>query len=247
MRLTEEKIKKNMQRDADVTVFDVIDSTNNEAKRRISAPVSRPALYAARCQTAGRGRRGHTFYSPADTGLYLSLVLPIQGDSIDTCRLTCAAAVATADAIESLLPVRVGIKWVNDLYVSHTKVCGILCELITDEHNCPLGVCVGIGVNLTTTCFPNGIAAGCVGDADPSLLCARIADRLIGYGERSRDNAFMAAYIRRSIVIGKTVHYTDSRGEHTARAVAIDDNGCLVTEENGSRRILDSGEISVKL
>ncbi len=238
----EKKIRRFLHHQIDIVLFDEIDSTNNEAKRRVTSPIPRPLLLCAASQSAGRGRRGHDFYSPKGTGLYLSVVLPAVG--IEVQPVTCAAAVAAATAIEELCEHTVGIKWVNDLYVDGRKVCGILTELLCDSDNRPIAVCVGIGVNLTTASFSGDYPAGSIGNVDRDRLCAMIADRLI---DCCRDGGYMDSYRARSIVIGRTVTFTDSDGSHTATAVGISDSGELIVHEKGIKRVLSSGEISVTL
>ena len=57
-----------------IKIFEEIDSTNTEAKRLAQAAGCPTTLLAARAQTAGRGRLGRDFYSPAGTGLYMTLL-----------------------------------------------------------------------------------------------------------------------------------------------------------------------------
>ena len=116
-----------------VMVFDEIDSTNDEAKRLLEEENVDDGTYLiANHQTAGRGRQGHSFYSPADTGLYVSMIRTDHDvlHPVTLSKLTLAAAVATAEAIEEAVGVSPQIKWVNDLYYRDRKVCGILTESV---------------------------------------------------------------------------------------------------------------------
>ena len=83
-------------------------------------------------QTAGRGRRGHTWFSPPGSGLYVSVVLMPARARVDPMRattlLTLAAGVALAEAVEAATGLRVDIKWPNDLLVGRRKLAGILAE-----------------------------------------------------------------------------------------------------------------------
>ena len=106
MRMSEEKrikrqieteLRRNTGLDFDVFCFDLIDSTNTEARRYTLSGGSAPAVFIAREQSAGRGRMGRSFYSPKATGLYLSVLLDIQSD--DAVRLTTSAAVAARRAV----------------------------------------------------------------------------------------------------------------------------------------------------
>ncbi len=256
MAIKGNKIEKNLKNSVKVCVYSEIDSTNNEAKRRAQADRGSVTLYVTDCQTAGRGRHGHSFFSPKGSGLYFTLSLPLSGDPADVQRLTCGAAVAVCDAISSLTDRQPKIKWVNDIYIDGKKVAGILAELVLDEQNRPLSVIIGIGINLTTAHFPAEFAskAGCIGDVDPNRLCAAITDGLIDmaallkHSDSELHEAFhpvMEKYSRLSLCIGKQISYTDVSGEHTATAVAIAPDGSLIVEENQIKKSLHSGEISI--
>lgn len=246
MSLQSKKIREHLQFPVTVHVYDTIDSTNNEAKRR--AQTDRGIhLYAADHQTAGRGRRGHDFYSPKGTGLYMTLSLPLSGTPADIQSVTCAAAVAVCEAVEALSNVHPMIKWVNDIYLNGKKAAGILAELVTDNQNRPIAVIIGIGLNLRTEHFPAAFAqrAGNIGAVDPNLLCAGIANRLTEAYQEPPNYSYLEKYKNRSLCIGRVVTYTDGDGMHTATAVDIAGDGGLIVEENGVRTVLNSGDISV--
>lgn len=245
MPLNPEIIKKNMHSGASVRVFEVIDSTNDEAKRNAAGDEG-CVVYAAEQQTAGRGRRGHSFFSPP-TGLYMTLSLPLTREPADIQRLTCAAAVAVCEALSGLAPLSPAVKWVNDICIGGRKIAGILAELVPDDKNRPLRVIVGIGVNLTTMDFPAEIAgiAGSAGDIDPDLLCAAVADGLTDAYRDLNNNSIIEKYRELNFCIGRKVTYTDRGGEHTASAVDIAPDGSLIVEENGIKKSLRSGEISI--
>lgn len=102
-------------------------------------------LVNASAQTAGRGRKGRTWFSPPDENLYFTLT--VQGNDP---RLSLAAGVALREALQGIVgpEPRVEIKWPNDLIVHAKKVCGILCESrggIT---------AIGIGLNVNQRRFP---------------------------------------------------------------------------------------------
>ena len=248
MPLDREKISKNLKNKISVRVFGSIDSTNNEAKRNALNDKGAAVLYAAESQTSGRGRRGHSFFSP-EGGLYMTLSLPVNGIPESIGRLTCSAAVAVCGALSELAGIKAGIKWINDIYVDGRKAAGILCELVSDKENRSVSVIIGIGVNLTTESFPDDIAekAGRVGDIDPSVLCAAVADELIERYRTPDNDSFLEKYISLSTVIGKRISYSDAEGEHTAVALTVDRDCSLVIRENNEIKKLSSGEISVRL
>ena len=95
-------------------IYDVIDSTNLELKRRIQSGDNEYRLIAADKQTMGRGRLGRSFESPERTGIYMSLLL-IPDDMDNVLLITSAAAVAVCRAIRKLTDAEPVIKWVNDI------------------------------------------------------------------------------------------------------------------------------------
>ena len=219
-----------------VYAFDTIDSTNTECRRRLNAGEAR-CLVLADAQSAGRGRRGRSFFSPAGAGLYMSLAFRPEGGPAAAVGVTTCAAVCAAEAIETLTGLRCGIKWVNDLYLDGKKVCGILTEAIGEA------VVVGIGVNLTPSAVPEELRniVGCLGrEGIRDQLAGGLARRLLCY--RSGNTAHMAEYRRRSVVLGRRVRFGDSAG----LAAAIEDDGALAVDTAGGRVLLRAGEISLE-
>ena len=244
--LNPENIKKRLKHEIFLKFFSETASTNDEAKLHAAENSGKYALYVADRQTSGRGRRGHSFYSP-EGGLYMTLSLPVKGSPESIQRLTCAAAVAVCEAITELTDLSPAVKWVNDIYVDDRKVAGILAELVTDRQNQPIAVIIGIGINLTTKDFPAEFAArtGSIGDVDANALCVSVTDRLIDIDESADYPSVMNKYASLNFCIGHKITYTDATGEHAAVAEAIAPDGSLVIEENGARKTLNSGEISV--
>ena len=221
-----------------VRVFDVTDSTNTRAKEDKDLSLG---IICARAQTAGRGRQGNSFCSPADTGLYMSLVIPITPMEAYEFSLTAAAAVAAARAIGKLCHIDVGIKWVNDLYLNGKKVAGILTEADTNR------VIVGIGINVRTRSFPQELKLAGSLDSQVCLseLAAAVALEMFDMVfERKQD--FISEYRSRSILIGKEISYLSGGAEYRAKAVDIDDRGRLIVQDAfGSQSALKSGEVRI--
>lgn len=248
MPLDSEKIAKKLKNKAAVHVYGSIDSTNNEAKRRAGTDGG-IRLYATTHQTAGRGRRGRSFYSPKDTGLYMTLALPLCLAPADVQKITCAAAVAVCETVEELSDKKPMIKWVNDIFIDGRKAAGILAELICGADGQPSEVIVGIGLNLNTESFPDELAdiAGNIGDIEPEALCAGIADRLIDYYNNLGDISIIEKYSVRNLCVGREVFFTLNGKKMTAAAVGIDSSGGLIVKADDETIILNSGEVSVKL
>ena len=235
-----------------IEVFDVIDSTNTEAKRALTSGLDEDALFVANEQPAGRGRRGRSFYSPKEHGIYFSCVLHPEVSLADSTAITSAAAVAVCEALEGATKKHPSIKWVNDIFIDNHKVCGILTEAISDfESGRVEAVIVGIGINLTTEIFPEelkDIAASVGVSVDRCALVADIFSRLKSLCDKLPDKKFMDEYRSRSLVLGKTVTFNRNGIIYEATAKTIRDDGELeVVLENGEMMLLNSGEISVKL
>jgi BirA family biotin operon repressor/biotin-[acetyl-CoA-carboxylase] ligase len=121
-------------------VHATIGSTNDRALELAIEPASAFAVVIADEQTAGRGRRGAGWHSPAGAGLWMSIVLPWSRPAP---HVTLLLGLAVAEAIERVAAgLRVGLKWPNDLQIGRRKVGGVLCE------SAGAAVVAGIGINL---------------------------------------------------------------------------------------------------
>jgi len=242
-----------------VQVYQSITSTNTVLKRMAAEGASEGLTLIAGAQTEGRGRMGRSFYSPADSGVYLSLLLRPDCSAEEATRLTACAAVAAAEAIEELSGLSAGIKWVNDILVAGKKVCGILTEASIDcESGMMNYVIIGIGINtrIPVGDFPEELReiAGAVfgNEPIPELRCrlaASVLNKLWGYYEQLGSNAVYEEYKKRSVVIGAPINILP-RGKDPEPAIALDiapDFSLLVRTEDGTVRRLNSGEISIRL
>ena len=130
----------------DVQYFDLLDSTNNYARKLAAEGCNDGMSVVTGQQTAGRGRLGRSWDSPAEKGIYMSVVLRPPLAPAESQILTLAAAVATANAIRETTGINVGIKWPNDLIIEGSKVCGILLEMVSEADRVNY-IILGIGIN----------------------------------------------------------------------------------------------------
>lgn len=231
------EINKNLNKeytDIRVSVYDTIDSTNNEAKRYNHEGL-KYALYISEAQTAGRGRLGRSFYSPENTGIYMSLVYKVDMTAIENPMLiTLKAAMAVCEAIEELTGLSLGVKWVNDIYLGNRKICGILAEGIPNvQTGIPDYVVVGIGINVNTKEFPEDIrnkAASIGVSCDRNRMIAEIINKLLPLYENLSDTSFMDEYRKKSIVIGKKVEFEHDNQIMHGIATGVADNGALIVK-----------------
>lgn len=242
----------------DIPVFHYkeTDSTNEAAKRLLKNGSCKQALLYADSQTNGKGRRGRTFYSPPEEGVYMSLLFTPEEALENVISVTTATAVIVAEAIEKLTGQTVAIKWVNDLYVRERKVCGILAEAILPQNaGEQTAIIVGIGINVSNQAFPKeleGIAGSLnMPRQDRQLredLIAEITSGFIQYLENMKEKTYLLRYRERSMVLGKRILCHEGNEQYPALALDIDeDGGLIVALENGERRCLHSGEITIRV
>lgn len=251
--LCEKKIASLWGGEVHVRVFDTIDSTNNEAKKLLENGFRGKAIIASETQTCGRGRLGRSFYSPAATGLYFTVVVPPCFPANDATLLTPAAAVAVTRVLERHFASNLKIKWVNDIYKDDKKICGILAEAVLDmEKGGFAGFAVGIGINISTEDFPLEIAeiAASIGapGADRNVIAAEIATELLSFAKNLPARDFLPEYRERSYVTGKEIYFVKGEEKQNATAIGIDNDGGLTVKlENGEITTLRGGEISVRI
>lgn len=234
----------------EIDVLETVDSTNTEAKRRLVSDVQKPMLLAAEAQTGGRGRQGRSFYSPAGTGIYMTLAVHPNAALTDAVSVTTRASVAVCRAIRTLTDAEPQIKWVNDLYLGEKKLCGILVEAISDfETGITKSLIIGVGVNVSTTDFPDlPQACSLQQKLDRNALIIAIAKELLKETADLRDKSYLADYRKWSMVIGREIVFIQNGVQKAAKAIEIDENGGLIVETiDGSCETLQSGEITLRV
>ena len=240
------------------TVFDVEQtvSTNEDLKilARKGAPHGQVLL--AKAQTGGRGRMGRSFFSPGETGLYLSFLLRPDCPASECGKITQTAAVAACRAAQSFCKDPIRIKWVNDLYRKDKKICGILTEGETHPETGKLVYAVvGAGFNLCPPKegFPAELQtiAGTVQDIFDPTLRLRLAAAFLNEWEVLQPLPFseiLEEYREKSLLTGKRVISPTGAFSGTATVLGIDGDGGLILQmEDNSLRTLTWGEVSVRL
>lgn len=235
--------------DLAVCFDEVCDSTNARAKAWLRAGNRGTALFAASEQTDGRGRLGRRFYSPAGSGLYLTLAYTPKQPLEKTVGLTSAAAVTVMRAIRTCSGKQCDIKWVNDLFWNGKKVCGILAEAVSIGKD--TAVVVGIGVNLRTAAFPpelQNIAGSLEDDRTPrAVLAAAILRELLPYLQDPARKDWLKDYRQHSCVIGKDISFVRGNETVAAKAVGIEADGGLTIVTDHGTETLRTGEITLRL
>ena len=237
----------------DVVVLKQTTSTSDVAKDLAKSGV-KSALVVSESQTNGRGRLNREFYSPKDKGIYLSLVLRPNLKMSDAFKITSFCGVATANAIESLAGVKVGLKWVNDLYINSKKVGGILTESTINGESGSLDyVIVGIGVNVYNDNYPDfikNVATNIEKESgkkiDRNELIAKIVNNLNGLESEVTSGNYLKEYTNRQVILNKQVKVVLASEEFYATAVGIDENGALIVNKNGELKTITAGDVSIR-
>ena len=250
-----------------VLYFETIGSTNDEAAKQSSvvshqssvvnhqSPVG--LVVVAEQQTAGRGRRGHTWFSPPGSGLYVSVVLAPAAARTDAARattlLTLAAGVALAEGIEQAAGLRVDLKWPNDLQLSRRKLGGILAES-AGAGDRPDTVVVGYGINVRPTALPPEFRDHATSlESELGRVVDRhhlLAETLAALSQRYEDllagrfDAILDAW--RGLAPGASgarVTWTTNAGAATGITAGVDDLGALLVNIDDRVERIVSGEV----
>ena len=252
-----EKYLDSQNRQLTIQVLPEVSSTNTMLREKANEETPEGYVIIANGQTEGRGRRGRSFYSPVDTGIYLSILLrPKEIATNELTNLTSMAAVAACETIEEVSGQTPGIKWVNDIYIDGRKVSGILTEAsISMENGSVEYVVVGIGFNvyLPEDGFSGEIKdiAGAIFDRKKddgkNLLVAGFLNHFMNYYAEFDKKDYVKKYQERSLVVGKEITVLAPSGSRKAFALEVDDTCALIVQyEDGSTERLNSGEISIR-
>ncbi len=236
-----------------IFVFDEVTSTQELAKQYLSShEVKQPLIFVANNQTEGHGRRGRNFYSPSDTGLYFSLILPNPShDILKIGLLTTSTAVAVVKVLEQFYKDKnFQLKWVNDIYLGTYKVGGIITEAALDLESSSAGnFIMGIGLNLSTKDFPADLSEKAQGinpefKIDRNQLLAEMAKEVINNFANYRKQDLIDEYRKRSLLFGKNVTLKLGTKAVNGQVEGISDDGSLILKaKSGELQTFKSGEV----
>ncbi len=241
--------------------FDEIDSTNQEALRRVVAGDKGPLWILANRQTGGRGRRGRTWIS--EDGNFFASFLDTTGcDIADAAQISFVAGIALFDAVNDLFwlnrkPSNLMLKWPNDLLLDGKKLAGILTECTPgrrlQEHMQPeTAFVIGIGLNLTTSPdLPDRPAialSDCRLEIQPQELLQPLAghlDRWLGIWNEGRDIAtVLEEWQKRAMKPGTEISVHTGHDEVISGKIAgLSPRGELRVETFGEVRTISFGDV----
>ena len=251
--LSKEKIEKELTKlgvtPPRIIYYDEIDSTNTRAKEYARLTEEKECVvFIADAQTGGRGRLGRSFVSNRGAGIYISILSFPDSYGFDGTRVTAESAVKLCSAIESLADCKIGIKWVNDLYLGGKKLAGILVESETENNGKIAFQVVGMGINVYKNAISDeisDIATSIEDNCDVTFSRAELVAKII-YESLYSSADFIREYRERSIVTGKEVKVIKPLSEYDARVLGILDDYSLLVERGGKSERLFSGEISIR-
>lgn len=230
-------------------VIALIDSTNDEMKRRAAKGEPEISLLIAEAQTNGRGTKGRSFFSPAHTGIYMSLLLRPTYTPQECTLLTTMAAVSTAKAIEKVVGSAVQIKWVNDIYLNNKKAGGILTQahLSKDGKEIEWAV-VGIGINVSEPDggFPTELTeiATSLGNKEEHLknrLIGEIVNEFVYYYRNFLKKEYIEEYSKRLLGLHEEITVKEGTEAFAGTIIGIDDQCRLkIRLPDGTEKILNS-------
>ncbi len=234
--------------------YEALGSTSDRAKELADEGAEHGAVVVAEAQTAGRGRRGRSWASPARRNLYFSVVLRPELPPARAAEITLVASVALCDVLRQA-GVQAGIKWPNDLLASRGKIAGVLTELAAEPdrvHWVVLGV--GINVNARLEDFPEEIRGEATsvllerGQAAPrALFAAACFTALEDWLDRHAEEGFGVvrdAWRERNVTLGREVIVKADGREIVGTAEDIDDSGALLVRGRaGVERVL-AGDVT---
>ncbi|SCJ63685.1 Bifunctional protein BirA [Anaerotruncus sp. 2789STDY5834896] len=232
-------------------------SSTNSALRALAGTgdLSDGCLLVAGHQTAGRGRQGRSFYSPASSGLYFSFAI-CRPLSLQALRfLTMVVALGTSAGIGALCGVSPSIKWPNDLLLAGKKCCGILteCSLVAETGSLDYAV-VGVGINVKETAFPPelvSVATALVGSAGRDISRSDLLDAVLTGIEQQLEQLFqenwaqiIQDYRQQMLYRGQQVSLHLPQGQRVqAQLLDIAEDGGLLIAREGRQEVLYSGDI----
>ena len=240
-----------------VTFYQVLDSTNLRAKLDAENGAPQGTLVVADMQTAGRGRRGRSWSSPAGTNAYFTLILKPDFEPDKASMLTLVMAMAVASGITETCGADAYIKWPNDIVIGGKKVCGMLTELSVQQEYIQ-HVVIGAGVNVGLQEFVPEIAdmATCLerecGRKIPrARLIVNIMRAFEDYYEKFLEtldfSELKKTYNGLLVNCGREVRVLDPKGEYTGISRGINRTGELLVElPDGSEAAVYAGEVSVR-
>lgn len=237
---------------APVEIFEEIDSTILEARRRAERGEVKPVWFIAKRQTAGRGRRGRA-WSSFDGNLLATLLFTTKQPPAKIALLGFATGVALAESIEAIIGAgRATLKWPNDVFIDGKKASGIMLD--SGPSGAETWVALAFGVNLAAA--PEGLDQPTISLRDvlppdapapePAAFLAQLRPRLESWAKRTETEGFeplRAAWLARAHGMGQAARVLQGEQTLEGRIVGLSPRGELEFETNEGRRLIAAGDV----
>jgi BirA family biotin operon repressor/biotin-[acetyl-CoA-carboxylase] ligase len=230
-----------------------ISSTNDRAAAMAEQGAAEGCVVAANAQSAGRGRHGRTWASPAGAGLNVSVVFRPADRAVPL--LTIAAGVAVAEGIQAATGLTTDVKWPNDVYTHGRKVAGILAEASSANASRSIQhVVVGAGINIMPAAYPpeivnraTSLEAELGRAVDRGLLLAEylcaLASRYQDLQDGRGEEVVGAWRARAASMLGRRVQWDAPGSAGDGVALDIDETGALVVRTAAGPVRVTAGEV----
>lgn len=241
----------------EILYFDSIDSTNTKAQELAEKGYPSGTLVVADKQIAGKGRRGRNWESPSGCGVFMTLMLKPDINPNNASMLTLVSALAVAKALADITGKDAKIKWPNDIVIDGRKVCGILTEM-SAQFDYINNIVIGIGINVNNSSFPEEISATASSlrllSGGKKYRRAEIIEKIMEYFEKyysifleTEDlSALVNEYDAMLVNMKKQVKVLDPKEPFEGKAMGITKTGELIVDTWESRKLVSSGEVSVR-
>ena len=241
----------------EILYFDSIDSTNTKAQELAEKGYPSGTLVVADKQIAGKGRRGRNWESPSGCGIFMTLMLKPDINPNNASMLTLVSALAVAKALADITGKDAKIKWPNDIVIDGRKVCGILTEM-SAQFDYINNIVIGIGINVNNSSFPEEISATASSlrllSGGKKYRRAEIIEKIMEYFEKyysifleTEDlSALVNEYDAMLVNMKKQVKVLDPKEPFEGKAMGITKTRELIVDTWESRKLVSSGEVSVR-
>ncbi len=227
----------------DLCSFLEVNSTN-ETARSLTSSCQNGTVILAETQTRGRGRLSRPWSSPPG-GIWMSLVLKPEMPLAEVYQINMAVSVAVSRAIFSLLGLKAGIKWPNDLLIQERKICGILMEISAEVGRLDYAVVgLGINANVELSRFPEEWRATSLSHelgrevSRVDLIQEILLEIEEAYGKMGSREIY-EEWRSRSVTIARAVRINSNSGDLVGVVEDLAEDGALLLKtENGCQRVL---------
>jgi BirA family biotin operon repressor/biotin-[acetyl-CoA-carboxylase] ligase len=235
-----------------IDLFDTIDSTNRYLLEKDTENLH---ICLAEQQTAGRGRLGKTWVSPAGVNLYLSILWPVESKQLRQEGLSSAVGVTVAKMLGDYGVSEISLKWPNDIWCGNKKIGGILIEStrVKNQHKIVIGIGINVFLSRVLSILDStidqpwiDIASAVTFEPDRNQLVIDCLTHLIdalSLFEKAGFSAFQSEWLAQDALLHQSVILQTAQGTVEGISRGIDEGGRLMLETAGKITTFVSGEI----